>query len=517
MFLVFQRLFVCLGLGFLLAACSFAPKYEQPKMDIPEAWTKLTPSTQPLNTDWWTRFNDPVLNAMVEEALKNNQDLAAGMAGIRSAAAQAGVGSSALWPSVGAAADLTATGASEKSANSAFGPGSTASRWYTNYQGQLAASWEVDFWGATRNNYTRLTNILLQTVLQHEALRLSIAGQVAQSYFAMLSYDMQLDTAKRTLRSREDALRIYTSRYRLGELTELDWQRARAEVETARATVHSTNIALDEAEASLAVLLGRSPKEIWQKVERGSRLDKLPTPPVLPEGLPSELLLRRPDIRAAEFGIMAANAQIGEARARFFPSVSLTGAIGTLAAAVSNLFSGPAAIWSYGAAISLPIFNGGQTWYNMKNAEALKEEAIATYKQTVMEAFKDVRVTLTAQTERANIVKATQAQVDSLRRAANIARLQYDNGYTDYLTVLDAERELFAAELSLATALQNRLSSVVSVCMALGGGWQDPGEKPSFPIINTDRLVEAQRKGTVGIRAEQAAERAAAAEEAKAQ
>ena len=517
MFLVFQRLFVCLGLGFLLAACSFAPKYEQPKMDIPEAWTKLTPSTQPLNTDWWTRFNDPVLNAMVEEALKNNQDLAAGMAGIRSAAAQAGVGSSALWPSVGATADLTATGASEKSANSSFGPGSTASRWYTNYQGQLAASWEVDFWGATRNNYTRLTNILLQTVLQHEALRLSIAGQVAQSYFAMLSYDMQLDTAKRTLRSREAAPRIYTSRYRLGELTELDWQRARAEVETARATVHSTNIALDEAEASLAVLLGRSPKEIWQKVERGSRLDKLPTPPVLPEGLPSELLLRRPDIRAAEFGIMAANAQIGEARARFFPSVSLTGAIGTLAAAVSNLFSGPAAIWSYGAAISLPIFNGGQTWYNMKNAEALKEEAIATYKQTVMEAFKDVRVTLTAQTERANIVKATQAQVDSLRRAANIARLQYDNGYTDYLTVLDAERELFAAELSLATALQNRLSSVVSVCMALGGGWQDPGEKPSFPIINTDRLVEAQRKGTVGIRAEQAAERAAAAEEAKAQ
>lgn len=517
MFLVFQRLFVCLGLGFLLVACSFAPKYEQPKMDIPEAWTKLTPSTQPLNTDWWTRFNDPALNAMVEEALKNNQDLAAGMAGIRSAAAQAGVGSSALWPSVGATADLTATGASEKSANSSFGPGSTASRWYTNYQGQLAASWEVDFWGATRNNYTRLTNILLQTVLQHEALRLSIAGQVAQSYFAMLSYDMQLDTAKRTLRSREDALRIYTSRYRLGELTELDWQRARAEVETARATVHSTNIALDEAEASLAVLLGRSPKEIWQKVERGSRLDKLPTPPVLPEGLPSELLLRRPDIRAAEFGIMAANAQIGEARARFFPSVSLTGAIGTLAAAVSNLFSGPAAIWSYGAAISLPIFNGGQTWYNMKNAEALKEEAIATYKQTVMEAFKDVRVTLTAQTERANIVKATQAQVDSLRRAANIARLQYDNGYTDYLTVLDAERELFAAELSLATALQNRLSSVVSVCMALGGGWQDPGEKPSFPIINTDRLVEAQRKGTVGIRAEQAAERAAAAEEAKAQ
>ena len=511
MFSHMSRLLVCLVLGVSLCACSMAPDYEQPKMDIPEAWTKLTPATQPLNMDWWTRFNDPVLNAMVEEALKNNQDLAAGMAGIRSAAAQAGVGSSALWPSLGAGADLTAEGASEKMANSSFGPGSTASRWYTNYQGQLAASWEVDFWGATRNNYTRLTNILLQTVLNHEALRLSIAGQVAQSYFAMLSYDMQLETAKRTLKTREDALRIYTSRYRLGELTELDWQRARAEVETARATVHTTNIALDEAEASLAVLLGKQPREIWQNLPRGSRLDKLPTPPVLPEGLPSDLLLRRPDIRAAEFSIMAANSSIGEARARFFPSVSLTGALGTLAAAVSNLFSGPAAIWSYGATVSLPIFSGGQTWYNLKNAEALKEQAEATYRQTVMEAFRDVRTSLTAQTERDRIVKATQAQVDSLRRAANIARIQYDNGYTDYLTVLDAERELFAAELSLATALQNRLSSVVSVCMALGGGWEDPGAKASFPIIDTDELVNAQRKGTVGIRAEKAA--AAAAEE----
>lgn len=504
------RLAVCLVLGLTLAACSFAPEYEQPKMDIPEAWTKLTPSTQPLNMDWWTRFNDPVLNALVEEALANNQELAQGMAGIRSAAAQAGVGSSALWPSVNAGADLGADRASMKTANNSLGnPGVT--RQYTSYSGQLSASWELDFWGATRNSYTRLTNILLQTVLQHEALRLSVAGQVAQSYFAMLSCDMQLSVAKRTLKTREDALRIYTSRYELGELTELDWQRAKAEVETARATVHSTNIALDDAEASLAVLLGRQPKEIWASIERGTTLDKLPTPPVIPEGLPSDLLLRRPDIRAAEFGIMASNASIGEARARFFPTVSLTGALGTAAAAVTNLFSGPAALWTYGAAVSLPIFSGGQTWYNLKDAEALKEQAEATYKVTVMEAFKDVRTSLTAQHERDLVVKAVQAQVDSLRRAANIARIQYDNGYTDYLTVLDAERELFSAELSLATALQNRLSSVVSVCMALGGGWQDPGVSPSFPVIDTEELVEAQKKGTAGVRAEQAAK---AAEEA---
>lgn len=495
----------------MLSACSFAPDYEQPKMDIPEAWTKLTPATQPLNTDWWTRFNDPVLNKMVEEALKNNQDLAGSMAGIRSAAAQAGVGSSSLWPSLNAEGSASATGVSEKQPNSAFGPGRTSNKWYTTYQGQLAASWELDFWGATRNAYTRLTNVLLQTVLSHEALRLSIAGQVAQSYFALLSYDMQLSIAQRTLKTREDAFRIYTSRYRLGELTELDWQRARAEVETARATVHNALMAVDGCEASLQVLLGRSPREIWQRPERGLELDKMPTAPVLPEGLPSELLLRRPDIRAAEFGIMASNAQIGEARAAFFPSVSITGALGTLAAGFGNLFTAASGTWGYGATIGLPLFNGGRLWYNLKNAEALKEQAIATYRQTVMEAFSDVRTSITSQKEYDNVVKAMQAQVDSLRRATSIARLQYDNGYTDYLTVLDAERELFSAELSLATALQNRLNSIVSVCMALGGGWEDPGAKPSFPVIDSQKLVEAQRKGTVGIRAEQAAANAGAA------
>lgn len=504
------KLFVCLVLGAMVSACSFAPDYEQPKMDIPEAWTKLTPSSLPLSTDWWTRFNDPVLNKMVEEALKNNQDLAESMGKVRSAAAQAGIGSSSLWPTIDASGSASATGVSEKQPNSSFGEHMPTSKWFTTYQGQMAASWELDFWGATRNTYTRLTNILLQTVLSHEALRLSIAGQVAQSYFALLSYDMQLSISKRTLRTREDAFRIYTSRYRLGELTELDWQRARAEVETARASVHNATMAVDACEASLQVLLGRSPREIWQSPERGMTLNKLPTAPVLPEGLPSTLLLRRPDIRAAEFAIMASNAQIGVARARFFPTFSITGALGTLAAGFGSLFTDMSGTWGYGATVGLPIFSGGSLWYNLKDAEALKEQAIATYRKTVMDAFADVRTSITSQKEYDNVVKAMEAQVNSLRRATSIARLQYDNGYTDYLTVLDAERELFNAELSLANALQNRLSSIVSVCMSLGGGWEDPGAKPAFPVIDSQELVDAQRKGTVGVRAERAAAAAAA-------
>lgn len=494
---------VLLSFALLSLGCSLAPKYERPEQQLPASWRGVTLGTSPLHTNWWIRFNDPVLTSLVQEALKNNQDLAEAMGKIESAAAQAGVSSAAIWPSVSGTAESSAKGVSEKGANTIPFKRSGLSRWSTNYQGELAASWELDFWGKTRNSYTALTDILMQTVLSHEALRLSISGQVAQSYFSLLALDMQLSTAKRTLHTREEALKIYTSRYKQGDITELDWQRARAEVETARSQVHASTMALDSAEASLAVLTGRSPQQIIEMNQRrGAPIGTLPAVPVLPAGLPSDLLERRPDIRAAEFALMATNAQIGVARAQFFPSISLTGMLGTLSAAVANLFTGPAAMWSYGVTGNLPIFDGGKNWYNLKDAEAQKKQAIAVYRKTVQSAFSDIRTALTSQKETDNIVRSTQLQVDSLRRAADIARLQYNNGYTDYLTVLDAERQLFASELSLASALRDRLNSVVSVCMALGGGWQDPHERPSFPVIDTDVLVKSQNKGVSDVEAE---------------
>lgn len=485
--------FLALSLALLLSACSLAPRYERPEQDIPDQWRKVDLGSAPLHTDWWTRFNDPVLTAMVEEALKNNQDLAESLAKIDSAAAQVGIATSQLLPTVSGDAAATAQGASEKTANTAPFSQSGLSRSTTNYQGALNASWELDLWGKYRNNYTALSDVLMNTVVGHEALRLSVAGQTAQSYFALLALDMQLDTARRTLKSREDAFGIYTSRYKQGDITELDWQRARAEVETARAQVHTSTVSVDQAEASLAVLLGRSPREIINRaMVRGSAVGTLPAPPVLPEGLPSELLERRPDVRAAEYMIMAYNANIGVARAQFFPSISLTGMLGTVSAAVGNLFTGPAGVWSYGASGTLPVLDFGRNWYNLKDAEAQRKAAIAVYRKTVQTAFKDIRVSLTAQREADAIVRSMQIQVESLRRAVDIARLQYDNGYTDYLTVLDAERELFSAELQLATALRDRLDAVVGVCMALGGGWQDPGARPSFPVVSTERLLRQE-------------------------
>ena len=464
-------LLAALGLALgLLSGCSFAPNYERPGMDMPAEWRAIDMGADPLPQNWWERFGDPVLNALVMEALNNNMDLEASLARVDSAMAQMGQARSAFFPTIMGTGDAAASSASLRAPNSV----PTMNRSTTSYQGALGGSWELDLWGKYRNQYTALSDVLLSTQVGHAGSRLMVAGQTAQSYFLLLALDMQLETTLRTLKTREDAFIIYTSRYKQGEITELDWLRAKTEVETARAQMHSTTVGVDRAEAALAVLLGRSPRDIMNReMDRGKTIEKLPAPPVLPAGIPSELLLRRPDIRAAEYMVMAYNANIGAARAEFFPSISLTAALGTLSSGVTNLFSAGAGTWSYGATGSVPILDFGRTWYKVKDAEAQKRQSIALYRKTIQTAFQDIRTSLTAQREADAIVMSYQSQVDSLRRTVELARLQYDNGYTDYLTVLDAERMLFSAEMQLATAMSDRLSAVVSVCMALGGGWDE--------------------------------------------
>lgn len=488
-------------LALCLAGCSFAPQYQRPDQDLPKEWRKVDLGAAPLNVDWWTRFNDPVLNALIADALKRNQDLAQSLARVDSAAAQVGVATAALFPQLTGSGSAMAQGASDKAPNTIPYDKSGLSRSTTTYQGALNASWELDLWGKYRNRRTMLSDVLMNTVIGYEGLRLEVAGQTAEAYFLMLALDMQLETAKRTLRSREESFNIYTSRYEQGDITELDWQRARAEVEIARAQVHQSTVAVDQAESALAVLIGRSPREIIESaMPRGKDIGKLPSPPVLPAGLPSELLMRRPDIRAAEYLIMAYNANIGVARANFFPSISLTGMLGSLSSAAWDLFSNPAGIWSYGASVSMPIIDFGNNWYNLKDAEAQKQAAIAAYRKAVQVAFQDIRDALTSQREATAIVNSMEVEVKSLRRATELARLQYDNGYTDYLTVLDAERQLFSAELNLASALQNRLDATVRVCMALGGGWQDSGITPQFPVVDTKELLQSEQAVPAGKR-----------------
>ena len=481
---------LCLLLALGLAACSFAPNYQRPEQDLPSQWKQVKMYTPPLESRWWERFNDPVLTSLVDEALKNNQELAQALSNVDIAAANMGIANAALLPMLNASASTTQAGASEKIAGAKPTGQDPYDRAVFTNQGALTASWELDLWGKYRNARTMLSDILINSAIGYQSSRLAVAAQTAQSYFSLRALDMQLDTAKRTLKSREDGLKIYKSRYDAGEMTELDFMRVRAEVETARQQVHSSLVAVEQAEAALAVLLGRSPRQIIEGTQqRGAAIASLPVPPVLPEGLPSQILERRPDVQAAEYLIMAYNANIGVARAAFFPSISLTSTLGTASAALASLFTGPAALWSTGAAATLPIFDGGVNWNNLKTAEAQKRAAEAAYKLTVQKAFSDVRSSLAAQREADAIVASNQQQVASLRRAAEVAHLQYVNGYADYLVVLDTERQLFAAELSLASALANRLNATIAVCKALGGGWEAKDFSAGFPIVNQENLI----------------------------
>lgn len=490
-----KRLFVTLCLVSLLGACSFAPNYNRPEMDMPTEWRSIDTGTEPLSLTWWDRFQDPVLSAMIVEALANNQDIAEALAKVASAQAQLGVATTALLPTVTGSGEALSQSASTKSPNApSYNSGPlNPSRSTTQYGAALGASWELDLWGKYRNQYTALSDFLLSTSVGYDGTRLMVSGQTAQGYFALRALDMQLATARRTLKTREDALQIYEVRYTRGDITELNYLQAKNEVEVARAQLHTTITGLDQAEAALAVLLGRSPRDIMNRaVERGTSVANTIVVPVLPEGLPSQLLIRRPDIRSAEYMIMAYNANIGAVRAEFFPSISLTAAFGSMSSSMTNLFSGPAATWSYGAQAAMPIIDFGRTWYRVKDAEAQKQASIAVYRKTVQTAFKDLRVALTQQREADAIVRSYQAQVDNMTRATQLARLQYDNGYTDYLTVLDSERQLFTAEIQLASALRDRLNAVVAVCMALGGGWEDPQAAPAKASTTNDNAATAQ-------------------------
>lgn len=455
-----------LALGLLilgLAGCSFAPDYQRPLMPMPETWKGEAGQGERLDLQWWRRFDDATLNALVEEALAHNRDIEAAIARVDTARAQLGVARAELFPLINGQAQGTQTWIDNTKITSGV---------ESPFSAGFGATWELDLWGRLRNARDAARYQLLATEAAQRGVQLSVAGQTANAYFLLLSLDSQQATAERTVRTREDALGIYTARYEQGLINELDLSRAKTEVETAKTAFYRTRISRDAAESALAVLVGRSPREIMNgSMPRGKALEAIPTPPVIPSGVPSELLERRPDIRQAERTVEAANANIGVARAAWFPTISLTGLFGVVSPELHSLLSNPLQTWSYGGSATVPIIDFGRVGYNVEAAEGRQREALAAYEKTVQAAFQDTRDALTRQAEMSNVVASLERTVKELRLSADLARLRYDNGYSSYLEVLDAERSLFDSELQLASARSERLTAIVDVCLALGGGW----------------------------------------------
>lgn len=476
----------------VLSGCSFAPEYHRPQMELPSAWGEAGEGTGTLAREWWRRFDDETLNGLVDRALSQNRNLEESLARVDSARAALGMARADLFPrisaqgsgertksSVDASASyeaMKAMGMLEervnrlegKSAGSVPSPSRTGSLW----SGAVEAAWELDIWGRYRSLAGEARENLLSAQQANAALELSLAGQVCSAYFDVLNYRAQLVLTERTLAVREHYAALYEIQYAGGAVSELDMLNVRTQVDDLKDSLAQAKTRMEQAEGALLLLTGASPEEIFSgKVTPEKALDALPAAPVLPEGLPSALLERRPDILSAEAALRAAHFQVGTAKAAFFPSISLTGSLGTASAALDRLFSGGSGTWSFGGNVGLPIFTFGRTMSGVRQAEAAVREATAAYELAVQQAFSDIRSALSAQKGMAESVMSLEAAAQRMEKAVDLARLRYGAGYSPYLDVLEAERTLYASQMELASRRAAQLSAVAQVCVALGGGW----------------------------------------------
>jgi multidrug efflux system outer membrane protein len=453
-----------------LGGCAVWPAYQRPTSDLPAAWRGAPAqgvSTLSVGERWWMLYGDSALNALVEEAFTHNRDLALAAARVDEARALLRVAESQVVPSIDATAQRDRARASEVGPVPL--PPSAIER--NSYRAQLNLSYELDLWGRLRGAGDVARAELLATQAARETVRLALGADVVRSYFTLLALDEQLDATRRSLALREDNLRLQRVRHTAGLIGDFQLRQLEAEVAAAQAQLPALERSRTAEELALAVLLGRSPRAISELVVKRDATRTEPPPPVAPEGLPSDLLLRRPDIVQAEQRLIAANARIAVARAALFPRISLTGYLGSESTALRDLFSGPALIWQLAFGLAQPIFQGGRLFGEIEAVKAREQQALAQYQKSVQEAFREVRQALSAQTHARDIFQAESARAAALRDTLRLARIRYENGLVSQLEVLDAERNLLAADLNRADALRAQRVAVADLTRALGGGW----------------------------------------------
>jgi multidrug efflux system outer membrane protein len=450
----------------LVAGCAVGPNYHKPDVNAPSAFRNLPENPQVAaqaasyaDLPWWEVFPDPVLQDLIRTALKQNYDLLIAIERISAARGQLAVTRSSLFPQVQGNGDFT--GGKEQNFQSK-----------SNFLALTAdAAFQVDLFGGLRRATQASRAQLLATEAARQTVVLTVVSDVASDYFALLELDLELQIARDTVKTQEDSVKLTSLRLDHGVATKLDVLQAQQVLDTANAQIPDLERQIAQEEDAISTLLGNYP----QGVPRGRVLGEQALPPDVPPGLPSSLLERRPDIRQAEQLLIAANAQIGVAKAQFFPQISLTGAGGG-AFGRSNLFSSmmssQTSIWSYGVSVSQPIFTGGALRGNLHVAEAQHDEALTAYKEAIQYAFRDVSDALVGY-QKLHEVRVRQEQtVADLTESVRISIMRYRGGTTTYLEVLDGQRSLFEAEITLAQARGAEYQSLVQLYKALGGGWQ---------------------------------------------
>ncbi|HVO87024.1 MAG TPA: efflux transporter outer membrane subunit [Casimicrobiaceae bacterium] len=465
MFSVFRafRFAVPLTLAALLAACAATPT-APPQLELPTQTTQA-----PAQPTWWTAFNDAKLTALIEEALAHNLDLRAAVARIEEARTQIVLAQQDQFPNINLGVDALRSRSTEVGTNP-LPPGFTA--FSNDFRIGLNASYEVDFWSKYRSATQAARNDLLATQFARETIRTTVAADVARTYFNLLATDAELALLRDTLQSRDESVALQRDRFAAGVVGEFDLVTAEAERAAVAADIAGDERAIAEYESALTVLLGRSPREVFEPtVAREDSVARLLDVPTIPSGLPSDLLARRPDVRQAESQLAAASLRVDVARADYFPSLSLTAGLGTESGALRHLFSGPAAIWSIGASLVQPLTELRAIDANVEAARARREQVTVDYVKTVQTAFRETHDALVANRSTRDALSAESVRREKLQRALELADIRYRSGYSPYLEVLDAQRQLLAAQTLEIGAARNARLAVIDLAKALGGGW----------------------------------------------
>jgi outer membrane protein, multidrug efflux system len=458
-----------------LAGCAVGPDYVEPKLAVPASWQEAQQKGIEIRpvamTRWWTTFNDPLLNSLVERAVKSNFDVRIAEARIREARASRAVVAAGAWPTV----DVSASYRRNRTSENALALGSLAPQGGGNVEQDLFktgfdASWEIDIFGGVRRSVEAADATIGASVESRRDVLVTLLGDVAKNYIDLRGFQRRLAVARANLKAQQDTLELTRIRFQAGLTSDLDVAQAEAQASTTTAQIPTLESALKQAAYSLDLLLGLSPGALWNDLAKETTIPSLP-PEVL-VGLPSDLLRRRPDIRFAERDLAASTAQIGAAMADLFPKFSLTGAAGLQSISASDWFTGRSRYWSIGPTISWPIFDAGRIRANIEIRNAQQEQALNRYEKTVLAAFGDVEKSLVNYSREQARQRSLADAVAANRRAVEMANELYVRGLNDFLNVLDTQRSLYAAENDLAQSEATMAANLVALYKALGGGWE---------------------------------------------
>ena len=451
----------------LLSACAVGPNYKAPPLTVPDQFRGAPAGTGPIaNREWWAALQDEALASLLQDALRSGYDVRLAAWRVEEARAALGIAKSEFYPGVQASAGYSRTHQSDFP----FGPIDDEGL----YSVDVGASWEIDLWGRIRRLKEAALARYLATEEAQKGVQLSLAAEIASGYFQLRALDFQLEIAHRTAEAFQGTQDLFDRRLAAGLASPLETSSAAASLASTKATIPELERRIAAQENFLNLLAGRNPGEI----QRGKPLENQIVPPEVPVGIPSDLLRRRPDLLQAEQELVAANADVGVAVAEFFPRVSLTAAFGGLAPEVSDIFS-DGKTWSVGAGLLTPVFQGGRLKHNKRAAEARFEQAKVQYERSVTNAFGEVATALVAYEKLAVTEEELTKAVAAFREAFRVSNSRYLSGLSDYLDVLQAQRQLYPAEQALAQTRYERLKTLVDLFRALGGGWEEEAGRAS--------------------------------------